>query len=278
MGGILSVVNSLDLTGSQATNHAIDAQTAASNQSNATLKSIYDSQRQDLQPWREAGSAALGKLQDNNFMNNWQQNDPGYQFRLDEGNKAINAAAAARGLSNSGSTLKALTKYGQDYSSNEYNNAYNRQYSRLSSLAGIGQNANQQTSQAAGVYGQSLSNNQIGLGNSIASADIAQANRISQMFGQGITAGALAFSDERLKENIEKIDPLELQEMRKELKAYKFSYKSKEHGSGDWIGVMAQDLEKSKLGKTLVFTDNNGHKQLHIQKILSLFLATIAEG
>lgn len=40
---------------------------------------------------------------------------PGYQFGLDEGNRQINRAAAARGGYNSGNTLKALTKYGIDY-------------------------------------------------------------------------------------------------------------------------------------------------------------------
>lgn len=40
---------------------------------------------------------------------------PGYQFGLDEGAKTVQASAAARGGLNSGATLKALTKFGNDY-------------------------------------------------------------------------------------------------------------------------------------------------------------------
>ena len=53
-------------------------------------------------------------------------NDPGYQFRLDQGNKALQASAAARGTLLSGGTLKALDQYNQDYASGEYGNVYNR--------------------------------------------------------------------------------------------------------------------------------------------------------
>lgn len=46
----------------------------------------------------------------------------GYQFRLGEGLGAITGSAAARGLLNSGGTLKGLTRYGQDFASNEFGN------------------------------------------------------------------------------------------------------------------------------------------------------------
>lgn len=54
----------------------------------------------------------------------WQ--DPGYQFRLDEGQKLLEGSAAAGGNLLSGSTLKALTNYGQNAASQEYQNAFNR--------------------------------------------------------------------------------------------------------------------------------------------------------
>lgn len=63
------------------------------------------------------------------------QATPGYDFRVAEGQKAIERAAAAGGRLNSGATAKALTRFGQDYASNEYNNYLNR----LSGLAGGGQ-------------------------------------------------------------------------------------------------------------------------------------------
>lgn len=53
-------------------------------------------------------------------------NDPGYAFRLQQGQQALQRGAAAGGGAFSGGTLAALTRYGQDYASNEYQNVYNR--------------------------------------------------------------------------------------------------------------------------------------------------------
>lgn len=46
----------------------------------------------------------------------------GYQFRLNEGLGAITGSRAASGLLNSGGTLKGLTRYAQDFASNEFGN------------------------------------------------------------------------------------------------------------------------------------------------------------
>lgn len=256
---------------------ALDAQRAAANQANDTAKSIYDQQRADQEPWRQAGMAALSGIQDNKFMDNWQQ-DPGYQFRLNEGMKAINSSAAARGMANSGATAKALTRYGQDYASSEYDKAYNRNYGRLSQLAGFGTGATAQNNQNAGQYGAQVTGNQMGIGNAAASNQIAQSNRLGQAIGQGGQAAAMFFSDETLKTNITPVSKDELKEMNSFLKAFAFNYKNSEHGDGEWIGVMAQDLEKSKLGKTLVIENESGLKTISIPKVLSLFLSTMAEA
>jgi hypothetical protein len=54
------------------------------------------------------------------------ESDPGYQFRLSEGLKALDRQAAARGGLISGSALKASQRYGQDMASQEYGAAYGR--------------------------------------------------------------------------------------------------------------------------------------------------------
>ena len=100
----------------------------------------------------------------------------------------------------------------------------------------------------------------MGLGNATAAANIAQGNQFSNMIGQGAGLAALAFSDERLKTNVSVIDPKDIKEFRKNLTPYLFEYISKEHGEGQWAGVMAQDLEKSKLGKLIVVEDKDGNK------------------
>jgi len=53
-------------------------------------------------------------------------NEPGFQFRLDQGRKALEASAAGRGKLRSGGTLKDILGYGQNFASQEYNNVYNR--------------------------------------------------------------------------------------------------------------------------------------------------------
>jgi hypothetical protein len=52
--------------------------------------------------------------------------DPGYQFRLDEGLRGMEAGAAARGTLRGGGTLKGLIDYGQSAASQEYEKAYGR--------------------------------------------------------------------------------------------------------------------------------------------------------
>ena len=54
------------------------------------------------------------------------QNDPGYQFRLSQGENALQNSAAAQGVLHSGNTLEGILNYGQNYASQEYGNVYNR--------------------------------------------------------------------------------------------------------------------------------------------------------
>ena len=51
---------------------------------------------------------------------------PGYQFRMDEGYKALDRSAAARSGILSGAQTKAAQRYGQDYATNEFQNYLNR--------------------------------------------------------------------------------------------------------------------------------------------------------
>ncbi len=93
------------------------------------------------------------------------QMDPGYLFRLQEGMKAIERAATARGGLLSGGTAKALERYAQGLASQEYQAAWNRaaqnqlnQYNRLAALAGVGQQAGQFISGAGENYANALGN------------------------------------------------------------------------------------------------------------------------
>ena len=54
--------------------------------------------------------------------------DPSFQFRLDQGRKALEQSAAGKGVLRTGGTLKDLMNYGQNFASNEYGNVYNRKF------------------------------------------------------------------------------------------------------------------------------------------------------
>lgn len=68
--------------------------------------------------------AAPGKFQAPTAAD--MQNEPGFQFRMAQGQKALEQSAAGRGVLRTGGTLKNLVDYGQNFASNEYGNVYNR--------------------------------------------------------------------------------------------------------------------------------------------------------
>lgn len=159
---------------------------------------MYQQGRADAGPWRDAGIAALADLKagksdfNRDFNMSDFQKDPGYDFRMAEGQKAIERSAAARGGLNSGATLKALDRYGEDFASNEYNNAYNRfnadrdrRFNRLSSIAGLGQTANSQVSAAGTNAANNIGQNIMGAGSAQAAAQIAGGNAINSAIGNG---------------------------------------------------------------------------------------------
>jgi len=94
--------------------------------------------------------------------------------------------------------------------------------------------------------------------------------------GKGVDQGimsAITLSDERTKENVQKIDTKELLD---KLSAVAYNYK-KDPKKEKKVGIMAQDLEKSELGKTLVVEDENGVKGYNKDKALSATLAALAD-
>ena len=97
--------------------------------------------------WRLAGLEALEKLQGKLDAGPGEfTEDPGYQFRLQEGQKALERSAAARGGLLSGATGKGLVRYGQDFATQEYDNFLKRYYDSLAPLqqmSGVGVNTGQ---------------------------------------------------------------------------------------------------------------------------------------
>ncbi len=52
--------------------------------------------------------------------------EPGFQFRMDQGRKALQASQFGKGAGLSGAAAKGIEEYGQNFASQEYGNVYNR--------------------------------------------------------------------------------------------------------------------------------------------------------
>lgn len=112
--------------------------------------------------------------------------DPGYAFRLQQGQMANQRAANVGGGALSGNTLAGLQAYTQGEASQEYGNAFNRYqtqrgniYNTLASIAGLGQTAQAQTNQAAQAYGANTANLMSNAAAAQAAGTVGQANALS---------------------------------------------------------------------------------------------------
>jgi hypothetical protein len=131
--------------------------------------------------------------------------DPGYAFRLEQGLKALEGRAAARGGLLSGNTLRGVTDYGQNAASQEYTNAFNRyQVNRanrlnpLENLMGAARSSTNQLAGAANVLGQTESQNIQNAGQARASGYIGSSNALSSALNNGINQ----YQDYQLMNNL----------------------------------------------------------------------------
>ena len=92
---------------------------------------------------------------------------------------------------------------------------------------------------------------------------------------------AAMFSDRKVKKNIRAAKSSDLMGTKaidgflNDLYAYQYNYKDPGHGEGKQVGVMAQDLEKSQLGKQMVENTPQG-KMVNAAKGLGLVMASQA--
>jgi hypothetical protein len=198
-------------TQADAANNAAALQKSTADKQLALQEKMFNTQNTLQEPFRKAGISGQNRLLDllglsgnttaagygsaaQNFTPSDLTSDPGYQFRLSEGLKALDASAAARGGLNSGNAGRALVDYGQAAGSQEYQNAYNRYNTNranilnpLQSLAGQGQSSSNAMGAAAGAnaaagsntlqnYGNNAGNMMVNAGNAQASGYLGQAN------------------------------------------------------------------------------------------------------
>lgn len=193
------------VVGASTAKSAAKTQAAAAGQAADIQQQQYEQTRADQAPYREAGYKALAELQRTagnvpgafKFGAGDYQADPGYAFRLAEGQKALDRQAAARGGLISGGALRAAQRYGQEMGSQEFGNAYNRAltgyntgvasenqlYNRQAGLAGIGQTSTNLVGQAGQNYATNVGNLMTGAGAAQAAGQVGMANALTGGLG-----------------------------------------------------------------------------------------------
>lgn len=197
--GLLSASNSAN-----AASNASNAQIAATDRGIAEQRRQFDITQENNAPYLETGKAGNIRLRQllgldsgyggadsgsllRKFTAADMNADPVYQsgldFGLKSGTDAINSRAIATGGYDSGATLKALTRFGNDYGSTKAGDSFNRYqteqgnvYNRLAGVSGTGQTAVNTVSSA----GQNAANNISGMltdqGNAAAAGIVGGAN------------------------------------------------------------------------------------------------------
>jgi hypothetical protein len=231
---------------------------------------------------QRAGSMRAAQLQGNDMM-----------AGLGAQSAAIRAqetAAARQGLlgadQNMAQTMAGMRgadqgQAGMNLQAQIQNRAQNDAYAQA--LQGYGMNASGATQagrQAAAAAQNSYDfNTQQGNANLEAGNAASDKQTGSQAAGAGIGAaagllGLLAFSDKRAKKEIAPAEK-DVDSFLKTLKPYSYEYKDKAHGEGKKTSVMAQDLEKTSLGETLVSRHKSGLRQVDYAKALPIMLASM---
>lgn len=151
-------------TQADSANRAADMQNAQWQQTQANLKPFLDFGSGAINPLQRAmGYDANWNLDPNNILNQTftaptaeqAAQTPGYQFTLDNGLRAVQNSAAARGLGTSGAALRGAADYATGLANSTYNDVFSRalqtfntnygsaanRVNRLNSIVGSGQNA-----------------------------------------------------------------------------------------------------------------------------------------
>lgn len=165
-------------------------------------RGAFDTARTNLKPYTDAGANAVrtldaGVAPGGDLVRRFSQSDleadpvynNGLKFGLDQGKDAINARSLMAGNYDSGATLKALTRFGNDYGTTKAEGSYNRftgdqnnTYNRLMGVTNVGQNA----TNAENTLGFNTASNIANQGNSMATTvGNFRDNNASRIAGQG---------------------------------------------------------------------------------------------
>ena len=125
------------------------AASSAADKANAAQQAGLSQATAKLAPWVTTGGGANTAVADLSGANGPDaytaalgdfRSSPGYQWQLDQGLRAVDAGAAAKGMLRSGATLKAEETFGSGLADQDFTNYYNRLFdlSKLGETAATG--------------------------------------------------------------------------------------------------------------------------------------------
>ena len=180
-----------------ATESAAKTQAGAADRATQLQEDMYKQMRDDQAPWRDTGGKAVNVLSDRIGAGPGEyQKSPYYDFLMKQGTTALERGAAAKGKLFSGAQGKALTEFGMNTASGDYDNWLKRWYQSLTpyqSLAGLGQTAGAQTGFGALQTGQAMASNAMAAGNALAAGQMGSANTLSRTSGNSFNNGLTAY-------------------------------------------------------------------------------------
>lgn len=177
------------LLGSSSSKKAAAAQQAAAEAATAEQRRQFDLMREDTAPYRQVGSASINRLGGLYGLQGYDAVDPtqaleqtpGYQFRLGQGNQALDRFQAAKRITG-GRAVKEALRYNQDYASGEYGNYLQG----LFNLTGQGQGAVNTATNAGQVSANNIGQYQLGAGNAQAQGYLGSAGAINNAIQGGL--------------------------------------------------------------------------------------------
>lgn len=223
IGGIAAGVGAVGgaYISSQGAKSAANTQAAAANNATQLQQQEWQQAQTNFQPYLNLGNAAINPLLSAMGYNATQNGDgtysingvdssnilqqkygnftapteaqaqqtPGYQFTLNQGLKATQSSAAARGLGTSGAALKGASTYATGLADSTYNDVYNRALQAYSANANtFNTNYNSAANNVNRLQGL-VSNGQNAAGNFASTGNQASAN-----IGNTMTSGANAIA------------------------------------------------------------------------------------
>jgi hypothetical protein len=218
-----------------------DAGASAANRAADLAQQRYETTRGDLLPYNTAGQGALSDLSSlaasgpngpggTNYLSMASgmlpgqmteaelQNTPGYQFQLGQGLKAVQNAAAGRGLGVSGTAMKGAATYATGLADSNYQQQFansqtrfgdvlnlnttqqgnlTNQFNRLNAVASLGENAGAQTGNTGATLANTAANATLQAGAYNAAGITGVGSAVNSAVGNGLSYNLLSQAIQR---------------------------------------------------------------------------------